>query len=55
MENITVSSEYLTLIQKEALKQNFGIIAQGMKAKDILPVLRKKLKKYKFKKVIILQ
>ena len=38
----------LTPEQKETLKTNFGISANKMMEKDVLPILRKKLKKHRF-------
>ena len=41
----------LTTEQIESLKKNYGIIALKLKEEDVLPILRKKLKHYKFTKV----
>jgi hypothetical protein len=35
--------------QVESLQSNFGILAKQFREKDVLKILRKKLKRYKFK------
>jgi hypothetical protein len=43
----------LTTEQIESLKANYGILASKMREKDVLPVLRKRYKHYKFTKVFL--
>lgn len=45
-------TDLLNEAQVNALKQNFGIMAGYMRVKDVVPILRKKLKKYKFERTI---